>query len=95
MSRDHITVMTRKGQITVPLEIRRALGLKEGDRVAVSLGPEEAGEARLRPAESVARRTAGSVKPGRALQGPLDLKEARRMYMEERAADILRKMSRD
>ena len=37
-----LTVVTRKGQITLPAEIRRALGLKVGDRVAVSLIDAEA-----------------------------------------------------
>jgi AbrB family looped-hinge helix DNA binding protein len=27
------TTITRKGQVTLPVEIRRALGLKEGDQV--------------------------------------------------------------
>ena len=29
----HCSTLSSKGQITVPLEIRRRLGLKEGDRV--------------------------------------------------------------
>ena len=32
-----LTVLTRKGQITLPLKIRQALKLKEGDKVAVTL----------------------------------------------------------
>jgi AbrB family looped-hinge helix DNA binding protein len=35
--KEQYTVVTRKGQITVPAEIRKALGLHIGDRVAVSL----------------------------------------------------------
>ena len=30
------TVVTRKGQITIPVEFRRALGLKEGDKAALT-----------------------------------------------------------
>ncbi|MBI2954860.1 MAG: AbrB/MazE/SpoVT family DNA-binding domain-containing protein [Chloroflexi bacterium] len=33
--RELSTTVTRKGQITVPAEIRRALGLQKGDRVAL------------------------------------------------------------
>jgi AbrB family looped-hinge helix DNA binding protein len=48
--------MTSKGQITIPMEIRKALGLVEGDRIEVQL---EAGTVCLRRAESVIARTAG------------------------------------
>ena len=52
----HTTTMTRKGQVTIPVEIRRSLGLAEGDRVNV----EQHGEVvLLRRATSVAERTAG------------------------------------
>jgi AbrB family looped-hinge helix DNA binding protein len=68
-----LTVMTRKGQITIPVEIRRALDLKEGDKVEVTL---ENGHARLSPYGSVVARTAG------ALRGP----EPARSAEEEREA---------
>lgn len=35
--REHMTRVTRKGQITVPFEVRRAFGLREGDSVIVTL----------------------------------------------------------
>jgi antitoxin PrlF len=38
--------MTSKGQITVPVEVRRRLGLRQGDRVAFDV---EDGSAVLRP----------------------------------------------
>jgi AbrB family looped-hinge helix DNA binding protein len=50
------TVVTRKGQITVPVEVRRALGLREGDIVTVSL---DGDSARLVPTGNFAERTAG------------------------------------
>ena len=50
------TTVTRKGQITIPIEVRRALGLNEGDRVMVT---QEGGRAIISRAESVAERTAG------------------------------------
>ena len=50
------TIMTSKGQVTIPAEIRQALGLMEGDRLEVQL---EADAVRLRRAESVIARTAG------------------------------------
>lgn len=33
-------VITRKGQVTIPAELRRALKLRQGDRVAFALEPE-------------------------------------------------------
>ena len=59
MGQELYTIMTRKGQITVPAEIRRALGLRIGDRVALSLREGDAGEATLRPIRSVALSTYG------------------------------------
>ena len=59
MAHEVVTVMTRKGQITVPAEIRKALGLQEGDRIAVSLSEEDPGRAQLRPVGSVAKETFG------------------------------------
>jgi len=55
--REYVTVMTRKGQITVPAEVRRAMGVSEGDRIAVKV--DESGEVRIAPAESWTVRTAG------------------------------------
>ena len=55
----HLTVMTRKGQITIPADVRRALGLKQGDKVAVSL---DNGRALLMPYGSVVARTAGILR---------------------------------
>src|SRR3954470_21296645 len=54
-----VGVVTRKGQVTIPAEFRKALGIKEGDKVALSL---EEGEVRLAPSESVVTRTAGIFK---------------------------------
>lgn len=54
--REHLTRVTRKGQITVPVEVRRALGLQEGDNVAVLL---EDGQVTLERRASVVERTAG------------------------------------
>jgi antitoxin PrlF len=53
------SVVTRKGQVTVPAEIRRELGLKEGDRVVFIL---DEGDVRLARTDSVVRRTAGALK---------------------------------
>jgi AbrB family looped-hinge helix DNA binding protein len=71
--KEHLTVVTRKGQITVPVEVRRALGLKVGDKVAVVLGDQEA---RLRRSGSVVQRTAGALKSDRVPRSAEELREA-------------------
>ena len=95
MVKESLTVLTRKGQITVPAEIRRALGLKEGDKVAVSLRDDDASQANLRPVKSVAALTFGAVKPRRR---PEDLGELRRLaeetVVEEAIAEDQRTKSR-
>lgn len=56
------TVVFRRGRITIPVAVRRALNLQEGDRVAVTI--EEDG-ARIVRRESVAARTAGMFRSSR------------------------------
>jgi AbrB family looped-hinge helix DNA binding protein len=77
--KEHLTTMTRKGQITVPAEIRRALGLNIGARVVVSLDEEDGDlRANLRAAHSVADSTFGSVKPRKS---PEDFRQLRDGFM--------------
>lgn len=54
------TTITRKGQVTIPQEIRVKLGLKARDRVIFELDGEGA---RLRPAGSRIARHFGAVQP--------------------------------
>jgi AbrB family looped-hinge helix DNA binding protein len=82
-----ISVVTRKGQITVPAEIRRALGLKEGDKVALSLNERGQKQATLRPVRSVADLTFGSISPRRK---PEDFRALRAEFEEELAENAER-----
>lgn len=59
MTKQMTTIVTRKGQITVPAEIRRELGIKEGDRVAFVVTEDEI---RFQRSESVVERTTGIFK---------------------------------
>lgn len=81
-----LTIVTRKGQITVPAEIRRALGLTQGTKVALSLDSGERPRATLRPVRSVAEMTFGSVTPRKR---PEDFQELRRLFVEGMAEDVL------
>jgi len=59
--KEQLTTVTRKGQITVPAEIRKALNLRIGDKVAVSLDEDNGTlRASLRPVRSVAEMTFGA-----------------------------------
>mgnify|MGYP001545699955 FL=1 len=64
--------MTSKCQVTIPKEIRDALGLKAGDRVGFELTPE--GEARIVPHD---REEVLEARKARIMEG---VREARRIY---------------
>lgn len=51
--------LTRKGQVTIPAEIRAVLGLRGGDKVAFMVAR---GKVEIAPARSIAERTAGALK---------------------------------
>ena len=57
---DHLSTITRKGQVTIPAEIRRALHLKEGDTVTWR---QDGDEVRLMPARFTLESAFGSVEP--------------------------------
>ncbi|MBI2913877.1 MAG: AbrB/MazE/SpoVT family DNA-binding domain-containing protein [Chloroflexi bacterium] len=84
--REIITRVTSKGQVTIPVEIRRALGLKARDRVAFTLVD---GAATVRRAESVIDELFGSVK----YDGPpLDFRKLRREFEDDMAREVWREM---
>lgn len=61
--REYFTKLTSSGQATVPIEVRRHLGIRPGDRIAFGIGDD--GRVQLRPApqptiESI-RGAAGTV----------------------------------
>ena len=86
MVREILSVVTRKGQITLPAEIRRSLGIREGDKVAISLGDSEEAPVILRPMHSVAAATFGAVMPRKQ---PEDFQELRGLFEEGVADEVL------
>lgn len=54
-----LTSVTTKGQVTIPVEVRRYLGIEPNDRVAFVI---EDGDVRLRRHGSVIERTAGILR---------------------------------
>jgi len=79
--------MTQRGQITVPAEVRRLLGLKPRDKVAFAI---EDGEVRLVPATFTVASAYGSVEP---LASGDDFEEQIRHAKDERVERSAMKIS--
>jgi len=82
--RELVSVVTRKGQITIPAEIRRALGLKKGDKVAFVM---EAGQVRLKPTASIVERTAGMFASQRPPETAEQLRQAAERAISQEAIE--------
>ena len=83
MRRPESTV-TRKGQITVPVAIRKALGIKSGDRVSFVL---EDGTARIERRGSVAERPAGLFRSAQPARSAEQLREAAELAIADEAVE--------
>lgn len=81
-----LSVVTRKGQITLPVDFRRALKLKEGDKVAVSL---EGGRMSVSPYGSVTSRTAGLLRGDGPVLSAEELRRAAELAIAEAAIERL------
>ena len=55
----HVSSVTTKGQVTIPIEVRRLLGVKPHDKVIFLV---EAGQVRITRTAGVVARTAGALK---------------------------------
>ena len=64
--------LTRKGQVTIPVELRRLFGLKRGDKLAFV---QEGDTIVVRPAASVAERTSGALRQYRRIPAPAPQQE--------------------
>jgi AbrB family looped-hinge helix DNA binding protein len=82
------TTLTRKGQVTIPAEIRRAMGLKEGDLLAFVLDGEEV---RLAHWIDPVTRTAGIAKNDIPAASIAEEKEA---YERAVAEEVIASMNR-
>jgi AbrB family looped-hinge helix DNA binding protein len=86
----HFTTVTRKGQVTVPVDIRRALGLRQGDRIAV----EQNGDVVvMRRSESVAEGTAGILAAYRRQPAP-SAEDERDAFERAVAEEVVASMER-
>ena len=74
-----VTTLTQRGQVTVPAEVRRLLGLKPRDKVAFMI---DDGVVQLRPATFTLETAFASVPPATRTE---DLKALSRLAREEKA----------
>ena len=80
------TTITQRGQVTIPAEVRRILGVKPRDKVTFTI---EGNEVRLAPASFTLESAYGSVKPS---QRPEDFEKLSRAAKEAKAERTLRKL---
>ncbi len=73
------TTITQRGQVTIPAEVRRVLGVKPRDKVAFTI---EDGVVHLAPASFILESAYGSVKPS---EKPEDFDEVSRIAKEAKA----------
>lgn len=87
--REVTATVTSKGQITLPAEVRRLLGLKPQDKLVFAI---DGNEVRLQPARFTLENVLGSVEP---LPGTTteDFERQINEAMEDRAADIVRTLN--
>jgi AbrB family looped-hinge helix DNA binding protein len=85
------SVITRKGQVTIPIEIRRALGFNEGDRVMFI---REGNDVRITTAHGVAARTAGMLSAYRR-EPPLTIREEKEAFVQAVAEEVAASMRRE
>jgi len=81
------TTLTQKGQVTIPLPIRRALGLKTGDKLTFTVDGEQAV---LRRASSKLLAGYGAVTPR---QRPEDFRAIREECEQGVAEEVARETS--
>jgi len=76
---EHIRTVTTKGQVTIPIEIRRLLGVKPQDKVVFQIRD---GKVELHPVIVTLEDAFGSILP---LKKPLAHDKMRHVIEEERA----------
>jgi AbrB family looped-hinge helix DNA binding protein len=84
LMKEILTVLTRKGQTTIPAEIRRALDLKEGDKIVFVL---DAGQVCVKRGGSIVSRTAGILKTHKPSLTAEELREAAEQAIAGEATD--------
>lgn len=81
-----VATLTQRGQVTVPVEVRRILGIKPRDKIAFRI---EEDEVRLAAVKFTLETAYGSIKP---LGRPENFKKIGRQAKEEHTKRVLRKL---
>lgn len=81
------TTITQRGQVTIPAEVRRMLGVKPRDKVAFTI---EDGVVRLTPVSFSLETAFGSVKPSTS---PEDFDKVSRAAKDGKAEESARELS--
>ena len=84
-----VRVVTQKGQVTIPVEIRRELGIEPSDRVTFYL---EEGRVYLSAEAETLESAYGAVKP---LQQPEDFQRLRDQAIEDHVDQTLQEIAPD
>lgn len=87
----HASVVTRKGQVTIPADLRRELGIEEGDQV---IWFRDNGFLRLETAGNIVQRTAGALKQY-ARMPPPTAEEEREAFAQAVAQEVVERMNRE
>lgn len=85
MSKEFLSLVTRKGQITIPAEVRRLLAINEGDRVALLVDDNQL--VCLMRTENAVARTAGMLRSEKAPLSAEALREAGEQAIAESVAE--------
>jgi AbrB family looped-hinge helix DNA binding protein len=87
--RELVASVTDRGQVTIPAEVRKALGIKAREKVIFVI---EDGNVSLKRPKFTIETAYGSVPP---LPVPMDWSEMRRVAEEEQAQRVVRKRTDD
>lgn len=83
---EYIQTVTVKGQVTIPVEVRKAIGVKPNSQVTVRL---QEGKVVIEPVAMTLEESFGSVKP---ITRPENFKRLRDIALEEKVKKNISKM---
>ncbi len=86
MDKEISTTVTQRGQVTIPAEVRRLLGLKPKDKVVFKI---RRGEVRLTPVAFTLSSAYGSATP---LTKPGTLEQISQAAKDEKVEDVVRSL---
>jgi AbrB family looped-hinge helix DNA binding protein len=84
--RKYVSTITQRGQVTLPAEVRRWLGVKPSDQVEFTINDDQV---TVKPVTYTLKDVYGAVKP---LSQPMDFDTAIRDAKEERAERAMRRL---